>query len=61
MMGIYTDSPSIVSVVVRNGDEKDRVNSQLRSLARETYSHPSPWGAHVVHSILSSPKLYSAW
>lgn len=61
MMGIYTDSPSIVSVVVRNQDEKDKINSQLRAIAKEMYLHPSPWGAHVVHSILSSPKLYAAW
>lgn len=61
MMGIHTDSPSIVSVVVRNVDEKERVNSQLRASARELYLHPSPWGAHVVHAILSSTKLYAAW
>ena len=61
MMGIHTDSPSIVSVVVRNSEEKDRVNSQLRASAREMYLHPSPWGAHVVHAILSSPRLYAAW
>jgi len=61
MMGIYTDSPSIVSVVVKNMDEKAKVNSQLRVIAREMYLHPSPWGAHVVHAILSNPKLYTAW
>jgi aspartate/tyrosine/aromatic aminotransferase len=61
MMGIYTDSPSIVSVVVKNMDEKAKVDSQLRVIAREMYLHPSPWGAHVVHAILSNPKLYTAW
>lgn len=60
-MGIYTDSPSIVSIAVRSTDEKARVNSQLRAAAREMYLHPSPWGAHVVHAILSNQKLYNAW
>lgn len=61
MMGLYTDSPSIVSVAVQNADEKHRVDSQLRMIARSMYLHPSPWGAHVVHSILSNPKLFAAW
>lgn len=61
IMGLHTDSPAIVSVVVNNRDEKARVDSQLRLAARGMYLHPSPWGAHVVHAILSSPKLYGAW
>jgi aspartate aminotransferase len=61
MMGLYADSPALVSVVTRSGEAKERVDSQLRATARTLHLHPSPWGARVVHSILSDVKLYPAW
>ena len=61
IMGLHTDSPAIVSVVVSNEDEKARINSQLRVVARSMYLHPSPWGAYIAHAILSNQKLYTAW
>lgn len=61
MMGLYSDSPSAVSIVTHSTETRDRVDSQLRSVARGMMLHPSPWGAHVAHTILSDPKLYPAW
>ncbi|WWC73523.1 uncharacterized protein I206_107495 [Kwoniella pini CBS 10737] len=61
MMGIYADSPAIVSIVTQNVEDRDRVDSQLRSVARGMWFHPSPWGAQVAHQILSDTKLYPAW
>ncbi|KAK6908754.1 hypothetical protein L486_01602 [Kwoniella mangroviensis CBS 10435] len=61
MMGLYGDSPSIVSIVTQNAEDRDRVDSQLRSVARGMWFHPSPWGAQVAHQILSDAKLYPAW
>ncbi|WWC95539.1 hypothetical protein V866_002404 [Kwoniella sp. B9012] len=61
MMGLYADSPSIVSIVTQNAEDRDRVDSQLRSVARGMWFHPSPWGAQVAHQILSDAKLYPAW
>ncbi|GFZ50063.1 hypothetical protein JCM24511_07816 [Saitozyma sp. JCM 24511] len=61
MMGIYSDSPAIVSIPLQSAEAKVRVDSQLRAIARGFHLHPSPWGAHVVHSILSDAKLYPAW
>ncbi|KAI9633044.1 aspartate aminotransferase-P2, mitochondrial precursor [Dioszegia hungarica] len=60
-MGIYADSPSIISVATQSTETKDRVDSQLRAAARAYHSHPAPWGAHIVWSILSDSKLYPAW
>ncbi|WVF68585.1 hypothetical protein IAT40_003354 [Kwoniella sp. CBS 6097] len=61
MMGLYADSPSIVSIVTQNAEDKDRVDSQLRAVARGMWFHPSPWGALVAHQILSDAKLFPAW
>ncbi|WWC65708.1 uncharacterized protein I303_108329 [Kwoniella dejecticola CBS 10117] len=61
MMGIYADSPAIVSIITQNVEDRDRVDSQLRSVARGMWFHPSPWGAQVAHQILSDAKLYPAW
>lgn len=60
-MGLYSDSPATVSVYTRSSDTRDRVDSQLRHVARGMYLHPSPWGAHIVYTILSDGKLYPAW
>lgn len=60
-MGLYADSPAIVSIANHSVEVKDRVDSQLRSIARGMYLHPSPWGAHMAHSVLSDTKLYTAW
>ncbi|KAL7424869.1 aspartate transaminase aat1 [Cryptotrichosporon argae] len=61
MTGLYVDSPAIVSVPTRDTDDRDRVNSQLRAIARSMYTRPSPWGAKITHTLLSDAKLYPAW
>lgn len=61
MMGLYGDSPAIVSVATQTTDARDSINSQLRQIARSTYYHPPPLGAQLAHMVLSDPKLYPAW
>ena len=60
-MGLYADSPAIVSVITQGADAKIRVDSQLRAIAESMYVHPSPWGAHIAHAIFSDAKLFPAW
>ncbi|KAK1923721.1 pyridoxal phosphate-dependent transferase [Papiliotrema laurentii] len=60
-MGLYADSPSIVSIVTQSEESKERVDGQLRGVARGLYLHPSPWGAFVARAILSDSKLHPAW
>jgi hypothetical protein len=43
MMGIYSDSPAIVSIPLQSAEAKVRVDSQLRAIARGFHLHPSPW------------------
>jgi aspartate aminotransferase len=61
MMGLYADSPAILSVAAQNTDGRDRISSQLRHVARAMYLHPPLWGAQLAHMVLSDPKLYPAW
>ncbi|ODO00712.1 hypothetical protein L198_03038 [Cryptococcus wingfieldii CBS 7118] len=60
-MGLYADSPSIVSIVVRSPQDKAKVEGQLRSVARGMWAHVSPWGARIAEQILTDAKLHPAW
>jgi aspartate/tyrosine/aromatic aminotransferase len=60
-MGLYADSPSILSIATQNTIDRDRINSQLRALARSMYLHPPLWGAQLAHMVLSDPNLYPSW
>ncbi|WVQ75136.1 hypothetical protein IAR50_004745 [Cryptococcus sp. DSM 104548] len=60
-MGLYADSPSVVSIVVRSPQDKARVEGQLRSVARGMWAHASPWGARIAEQILTDAKLHPAW
>lgn len=61
MMGLYAESPAIVSVATQKTDDRDRVDSQLRAFARAMYTHPPAQGARIAHMVLSDAKLYPAW
>lgn len=60
-LGLYHDSPAVVSVICSNHETRDRVDGQLRSIAKSFDSKPSPWGANIVHMVLTDAKLYPAW
>ncbi|BEJ06578.1 hypothetical protein CcaverHIS641_0311000 [Cutaneotrichosporon cavernicola] len=60
-MGLYADSPAIVSVATKNTDDRDRVDSQLRNIARALYYHPPAWGARLAHAVLSDARMYKVW
>lgn len=60
-MGVYAESPAVVSVPTQSSAARNRVNSQLRAAARTYHSHPTRGGAQLVYAVLSNPKLYAAW
>lgn len=60
-MGLYIDSPSIVSVVTNSHQEKLRIESQMRHVARTLHSHPGPLGAHIAAGILNDSQMYRSW
>lgn len=61
MMGLYADSPAIVSIPTLSIEDRDRIDSQLRNIARSMYARPSTWGALLANAVLSDTKLYAAW
>ena len=59
--GLYNDRVGAFSVVCRDVEEKDRVESQLKILVRPAYSNPPAHGARIVDTILSDPVLKPQW
>jgi aspartate/tyrosine/aromatic aminotransferase len=60
-MGLYSDSPTIVSVVASTVNDKERIQSQLKSMARAMHAHPPPWGAYVAATVLGDSVVHNAW
>ncbi|KLT39975.1 PLP-dependent transferase [Cutaneotrichosporon oleaginosum] len=60
-MGLYADSPAIMSVATQNTNDRDRVDSQLRNIARALYYHPPAWGARLAHIVLSDVRVNKVW
>jgi aspartate/tyrosine/aromatic aminotransferase len=60
-MGLYIDSPSIVSIVTNSHEEKLRIESQMRHVARTLHSHPGPLGAQIAAGILNDSQMYRSW
>lgn len=61
ILGLYSDSPAVVSVLTDSPADRRRVDSQLQSIARTFHVHASPWGAQVASSLLSDGRYVSAW
>jgi len=59
--GLYGERIGTVSVVTASAEEKERVLSQLKALARPMYSNPPIYGARLVAEILSDPSLRLQW
>lgn len=48
-------------VVCANKQVVDAVRSQLKMIARATYSNPPIHGAYIVSTILRNPELFQEW
>eukprot|EP00808_Paulinella_micropora_P002729 g81617.t1 len=59
--GLYGHRIGTLSLICETAEEKDRVVSQLKVLARQSYSNPPIQGANLVDAILSDPKLEAQW
>ena len=61
ILGLYADSPAVVSVSCESEEDKGKVDLQLRAIADGMHCRPTPWGAHYAHVILSDAKLQARW
>merc|ERR1719373_960586 len=59
--GLYGHRVGCFSVLCDNEEEKARVASQVKIVARAIYSSPPMHGAHIVHTILTDPELKKLW
>ncbi len=59
--GLYGHRIGTFSIVCENADEAERVQSQLKILARPMYSNPPIQGANIVNTILDDPALKQQW
>jgi len=59
--GLYGQRVGTLSFICSDPDEKARVISQLKMIARPMYSNPPLAGARIVDTILSRPDLKQLW
>jgi len=60
-MGLYGQRVGAMSVVCESSEEVKRVMSQLKLVARSSYSNPPAYGARLAHLVLSNPELNQMW
>eukprot|EP00483_Globobulimina_turgida_P010592 UN10613 len=59
--GLYGNRVGCLSIVCENAEERACVDSQLRILARASYSSPPIHGSRIIERILSDPVLTEQW
>lgn len=60
-MGMYGQRIGAFSLVCKDKDEAIAVESQMKKLARATYSNPPVHGALLAHTVLADPALKQQW
>lgn len=60
-MGLYGERVGTVSVVCKDAEERERVESQIKILIRPMYSNPPIHGAQIVKRVLGDVKLNDLW
>jgi len=60
-MGLYGERVGAFSVVCESGEEKKRVDSQIKILVRPLYSNPPVHGARIAAHILTNDSLHEQW
>lgn len=59
--GLYGQRVGTLSVVCKDQEEKERVESQLKIIIRPMYSNPPLHGARIVQEILADSSLKKQW
>jgi len=59
--GLYGHRIGCFSIVCKDAEEKARVESQVKIVARAIYSNPPAHGARIVETILKDPQLKAQW
>jgi len=59
--GLYGERIGALNVVCSNENSAKSVLSQLKAIARATYSNPPLHGAYIVSLVLNRPELFEEW
>jgi aromatic-amino-acid transaminase len=59
--GLYRERTGALFAFTKDKSLKEPIFSQLRAIIRKTYSNPPSYGAYIVRTTLSNPKLYKMW
>lgn len=59
--GLYGERAGCLSIVTGNSNQKDKVQSRLKEVARVLYSNPPIHGARIVDQILNDDDLTAKW
>jgi len=59
--GLYGERVGAASIVCKDEQEKAKVESQIKIIARAIYSNPPLHGARIVQEILGDEKLKKQW
>ncbi|KAH0623846.1 hypothetical protein JD844_007013 [Phrynosoma platyrhinos] len=59
--GLYNERVGNLTVVAKDGENVQRVLSQMEKIVRTTWSNPPSQGARIVATTLTSPELFAEW
>ncbi|XP_028827499.1 aspartate aminotransferase, cytoplasmic-like isoform X2 [Denticeps clupeoides] len=59
--GLYNERVGNLTVVAKDGDNLNRVLSQMEKIVRTIWSNPPSQGARIVAKTLTSPELFAEW
>lgn len=60
-LGLYGQRTGTVQFIAKDKDERDRMNSQLKIIARTLWSNPPKYGARIAEIVLSDGELRKMW
>ncbi|KAK8791836.1 hypothetical protein WA158_005213 [Blastocystis sp. Blastoise] len=59
--GLYGERCGAASIVCASAEEKKKVTSQMKIVARTLWSNPPLYGARIVQTVLGDPELKAQW
>ena len=60
-MGLYGERTGVLHVVAPDETSAQNILTQLKKLARATYSSPPQFGAMIAHKVMTQPEMRSSW
>ena len=59
--GLYRDRTGAILVQTASAEKAEAVNTQIKDVARSSYSMPPAYGGFLVNIVMNDPDLYNIW